>query len=74
MGPHTDNAGERSSAFVAPMEKLMNESGAPRRLGDAGVTDNTLSMFATDTRSRLSMSNPVDVTEADALALYREAF
>jgi len=66
----------RSQEFVAEMERLMNESGAPRRLRDVGVTDNSLAMLASDAmkQMRLLVNNPVEVTEADALALYREAF
>ncbi|GAB0117113.1 iron-containing alcohol dehydrogenase [Acidisoma sp. 7E03] len=68
--------GARSADFVAEMERLMNESGAPRRLRDVGVTDNSLAMLASDAmkQTRLLVNNPVEVTEADALALYREAF
>lgn len=66
----------RSDAFVAHMEKLMDASGAPRRLRDVGVTDNSLAMLASDAmkQTRLLVNNPVDVREEDALALYREAF
>lgn len=66
----------RSNAFVGHMEKLMDESGAPRRLRDVGVTDNSLAMLASDAmkQSRLLINNPVEVREEDALALYREAF
>lgn len=74
--PGSGDAVSRSNDFVAHMEKLMNESGAPRQLRDVGVTDNTLSMLASDAmkQTRLLQNNPVEVTEADALALYREAF
>ncbi|MCB8876489.1 iron-containing alcohol dehydrogenase [Acidisoma silvae] len=67
---------ERSQDFVAEMERLMNDSGAPRRLRDVGVTDNSLALLASDAmkQSRLLVNNPVTVTEVDALALYREAF
>jgi alcohol dehydrogenase class IV len=70
------DAAARSDVFVGHMEKLMDESGAPRRLRDVGVTDNTLAMLATDAmkQSRLLINNPVEVREEDALALYREAF
>ena len=66
----------RSRDFVAEMERLMDESGAPRRLRDVGVTDNALALLASDAmkQGRLLVNNPVEVTEADALALYREAF
>jgi alcohol dehydrogenase class IV len=67
---------ERSQDFVSEMERLMNASGAPRHLRDVGVTDNALALLAQDAmkQTRLLVNNPVEVTEADALALYREAF
>ena len=66
----------RADAFVDHMLALMDESGAPRRLRDVKVTDNSLSMLAKDAmkQSRLLVNNPVEITEEDALALYREAF
>lgn len=69
-------AGSSAAAFVSHMETLMNASGAPRRLREVGVTDNSLAMLAADAmkQTRLLQNNPVEVTEADALALYREAF
>lgn len=74
--PGEGDAATRSDAFVQHMETLMDESGAPRRLRDVGVTDNTLAMLASDAmkQSRLLVNNPVEVREEDALALYREAF
>jgi alcohol dehydrogenase class IV len=75
-GPAKGDPQSRASAFVGEMERLMNESGAPRRLRDVGVTDNSLALLASDAmkQARLLVNNPVEVTEADALALYREAF
>lgn len=72
----TGDANARSEAFVSHMLALMDESGAPRRLRDVNVTDNSLSMLAKDAmkQSRLLVNNPVEVTEEDALALYREAY
>ncbi|MNR61459.1 hypothetical protein D3C85_1832180 [compost metagenome] len=54
----------------------MNRSGAPRRLRDVKVTQESLPLLASDAmkQERLLMNNPVDVREADALALYRQAF
>lgn len=70
------DATTRADRFVAHMQWLMDESGAPRRLRDVGVTDNTLAMLAAEAmkQTRLLVNNPVDVSEEDALALYREAF
>ncbi|MGY4748758.1 iron-containing alcohol dehydrogenase [Pannonibacter sp. Q-1] len=72
----TGDAEKRSADFVAHMEKLMDASGAPRRLRDVGVTDNSLAMLAADAmkQTRLLVNNPVEVREEDALALYREAY
>lgn len=74
--PGQGNAEERSEAFVTHMLKLMDESGAPRRLRDVDVTDNSLSMLASDAmkQQRLLVNNPVEVTEDVALELYREAY
>ena len=76
LGPGRGDARSRSQDFVAAIERLIDESGAPRRLRDVGVTENMLSLLASDAmkHARLLVNNPVEVTEADALALYREAF
>lgn len=74
-GP-TGTVAERAGAFVAAMQALMDESGAPRRLRDVGVGEDHLPRLAADAmlQTRLLVNNPVEVTEADALALYREAY
>lgn len=66
----------RADAFIAALTRIMDDSGAPRRLRDVGVTEGSLALLASDAmkQTRLLMNNPVEVTEADALALYREAF
>jgi alcohol dehydrogenase class IV len=77
LGARPDRSvSERSLDFVTEMERLMDASGAPRRLRDVGVTEDSLPLLAHDAmkQTRLLVNNPVDVTEADALALYREAF
>lgn len=76
LGVGSGDAEARSEAFVDHMQKLMDESGAPRRLRDVGVTDNSLALLASDAmkQTRLLVNNPVEVTEEDALALYRQAF
>jgi alcohol dehydrogenase class IV len=74
--PRGGDVAARAQDFVTEMEQLMDASGAPRRLRDVGVTGNALALLASDAmkQGRLLVNNPVDVTEADALALYREAF
>lgn len=75
-GPSEEGVEARSAAFVAFMEELMDRSGAPRRLRDVDVPEDSLPMLARDAmaQTRLLVNNPVEVTEADALRLYREAF
>lgn len=76
LGPQTGSDEARADAFVTEMLRLMDESGAPRRLRDVEVTDNSLALLASDAmkQQRLLVNNPVEVTEADALRLYEEAF
>jgi len=75
-GTARGGAAERAQGFVDAMEALMNASGAPRRLRDAGIGEESLLMLAADAmkQTRLLANNPVEVTEADALRLYRQAF
>ncbi|WP_192954656.1 iron-containing alcohol dehydrogenase [Gallaecimonas mangrovi] len=76
LGPGAGDVQSRSLAFVRFMEKLMDDSGAPRRLRDVNIPKDSLPMLAKDAmaQSRLLVNNPVAVTEADALALYQEAY
>ncbi|WP_338628181.1 iron-containing alcohol dehydrogenase [Yersinia intermedia] len=66
----------RCNTFIDAMISIMDESGAPRRLRDVGVKEDTLALLASDAmkQTRLLTNNPVEVKEADALALYQEAF
>ncbi len=66
----------RAEQFVEYMQNLMNESGAPQRLRDVGVSEESLPTLAKDAmiQTRLLGNNPVPVTESDALALYQEAY
>ena len=66
----------RTAAFIGFMEDLMDRSGAPRRLRDAGVTRESLPMLAADAmqQQRLLQNNPVEVQQADALRLYEQAY
>ena len=75
-GASRGDVAERAQGFVDEMETLMNASGAPRRLRDAGIGEESLPMLAADAmkQTRLLANNPVEVTEADALRLYRQAF
>ena len=75
-GNGTGDPPARAAGFVASIERMMDATGAPRRLRDVGVPETALPRLAADAmlQTRLLVNNPVDVTEADALALYRAAF
>lgn len=75
VGKGEGNQG-KSTAFVKFMVDLMNKSGAPRRLRDVDVTQESLPLLARDAmeQQRLLVNNPVAVSEADALALYKAAY
>jgi len=70
------DVGERANAFVQFMVDLMEQSGAPRRLRDVQVTEDSLPRLAADAmlQTRLLMNNPIDVDEQAALRLYQAAF
>ncbi|MDR3493746.1 MAG: iron-containing alcohol dehydrogenase [Ancalomicrobiaceae bacterium] len=74
--PGSGTAETRASALIVHMEKLIADSGVPRRLSDVGVTRESLPMLAADAmkQTRLLVNNPIEVREQDALALYGEAF
>ena len=48
----------------------------PVRLRDAGVTEESLETLASDAmlQQRLLVNNPRDVSEADALAIYKAVY
>lgn len=76
LGPSDEGIQARSASFVAFMQDLMERSGAPLRLRDVDVPEGDLPMLARDAmlQTRLLVNNPVEVTEEDALRLYREAY
>ncbi|SED87483.1 iron-containing alcohol dehydrogenase [Rhodobacter sp. 24-YEA-8] len=75
-GPTGEGVQARAAAFVDFMEDMMDRSGAPRRLRDVGVPEDSLPMLARDAmlQTRLLQNNPVTVDEEAALALYRRAY
>ncbi|QPM90585.1 Long-chain-alcohol dehydrogenase 1 [Pseudooceanicola algae] len=74
--PGTGDNQARARDFVDHVLALMDASGAPRRLRDVDVTENSLALLASDAmkQQRLLVNNPVEVSQEDALALYREAY
>ncbi len=67
---------ERAEAFIARIDDLVRQSGAPQRLRDVGIVQSDLPILAADAmlQTRLLMNNPAAVTEADALMLYQQTF
>ena len=69
---HEDGAG----VLIAALESLIAAVGLPVRLRDAGVTEESLETLASDAmlQQRLLVNNPREVTEADALAIYKAVY
>lgn len=76
LGPSNATVTSRATRFVEFMEGLMDRSGAPRRLRDVKVSENSLALLASDAmkQERLLQNNPIELREADALALYKKAY
>ena len=62
--------------LVAALAELSPRCQLPSRLRDAGVPEDSLPMLARDAmlQQRLLVNNPRALAEADALAIYRQAF
>lgn len=67
---------ELAAAFVAAMTEQIAAVKLPVRLRDLNVPEADLPMLARDAmaQQRLLVNNPRDVTEGDALAIYREVY
>lgn len=70
------NAASLTEQLVAELSALSPRSNLPTRLRDAGVPEEMLPQLAKDAmlQQRLLVNNPRELTEADALAIYRKAF
>ena len=68
---HDDTRG--CDAFITAIDTLIDDVGLPRRLRDLQVPEADLPMLAADAmlQQRLLVNNPREVSEADALAIYR---
>lgn len=64
------------SAFIDRLAKLAEELGLETRLREVGIREDDLPQLAADAmlQTRLLVNNPREVTEADALHIYRQAF
>ena len=69
-------AQEATEQLVAGMVELIEKVGLPARLRDMDIPEDFLPTLASDAmlQQRLLINNPVDVTEADALAIYTAAY
>lgn len=67
---------ERAEAFVRELQALSGRLQMPQRLRDVGIPEDALPRMAQDAmkQQRLLVNNPRPVTEADALAIYTEAW
>jgi len=65
-----------SEQFVSELAELSPRCGLPTRLRDAGVPESSLAQLARDAmlQQRLLVNNPREVSEADALMIYRQAY
>lgn len=66
----------QTAALIAELVKLIADVGLPATLAEAGVDQGSLERLAEDAmlQQRLLVNNPRDVSYADALALYRDAY
>ncbi|MBD9677503.1 iron-containing alcohol dehydrogenase [Pseudomonas sp. PDM18] len=76
LGERLRSNADRTEQFIAELADLSPRSGLPSRLRDAGVPEDSLPRLAADAmlQQRLLVNNPREVSESDALAIYRAAF
>ncbi|RHW21397.1 iron-containing alcohol dehydrogenase [Pseudomonas jilinensis] len=70
------SAASQTEQLVNALSELSPRCNLPSRLRDAGVPESSLEMLARDAmlQQRLLINNPREVSEADALAIYRQAY
>lgn len=66
----------KTTAFISHLQALITATGLPMRLRDHGVDEAALPRLASDAmqQTRLLVNNPREVSEADALAVYQQAY
>ncbi len=76
LAPSVGASQQSAEAFLAAIEALVAQCEMPKRLHELHVTRESLPHLAADAmqQQRLLINNPIEVTEADALRLYEEAF
>jgi alcohol dehydrogenase len=67
---------QKAQAFIDQLERLVEQVGIETRLRQVGVAETDLERMAADAmkQARLLVNNPREVSEADALAIYRAAW
>lgn len=70
------DAASLTDQLITALSQLSPRCNLPSCLRDAGVPEDSLEMLARDAmlQQRLLVNNPREVTEADALAIYRQAY
>ena len=70
------SAAAQTEQLIEALAGFSQRSGLPTRLRDTGVSETMLPTLAADAmlQQRLLVNNPRELTEADALAIYRKAF
>lgn len=70
-----EGAQGRCAAFIEELAGLSRKLGMPTRLRDVSIGEHHLARMAADAmkQTRLLVNNPREVTQADALAIYRAA-
>lgn len=76
LAPSVGATAPTAEGFLAAIETLVAGCDMPKRLHELQVTRESLPQLARDAmqQQRLLINNPVEVSEADALRLYEEAF
>lgn len=72
----SNNADRLCSVFIDALAELSDRLGMQTRLRDVGIPETALEKMAAGAmlQQRLLLNNPREVTEADALAIYRAAW
>lgn len=67
---------QQCEAFICTMDNLVTQVGLPRSLAAMNIPQSDLPLLANEAlqQTRLLVNNPREVTEADALAIYQQAF
>jgi alcohol dehydrogenase class IV len=67
---------DKAKAFIASLASICRDCGVPHSLQSAGVARDDLACLAAEAmkQTRLLVNNPREVTTADALALYTQAY